>query len=116
MDIEKIRTYCLKKKRVTESFPFNETTLVFKVMNKIFCLLSLTPPHTVNLKCEPEYAIELREKYDEVTPGYHMNKKYWNTIDIAGRVPDKEIHSWIDHSYELVVSGLPRKDKAILDA
>lgn len=112
MDIEKIRNYCLRKTHVTESFPFNEETLVFKVMNKMFCLLSLTPPHSINLKCDPEFAIELREKYDAVQPGYHMNKQHWNTIDLDGSISNKEITHWIDHSYELVVKSLPKKERA----
>ncbi|MEW6196981.1 MAG: MmcQ/YjbR family DNA-binding protein [Bacteroidota bacterium] len=112
MDIEKIRNYCLKKPHVTEGFPFNEDMLVFKVMNKMFCLLNLTPPHTINLKCDPEFAIELREQYEAVKPGYHMNKKHWNTIELDGNIPDKEITAWINHSYELVVSSLPKKLKA----
>ncbi len=109
MDIEKIRNYCLRKPHVTEGFPFNEDTLVFKVMNKMFCLLNLTPPHTINLKCDPEFALELREQYDAVKPGYHMNKKHWNTIELDGSIQVKEITKWIDHSYELVAKSLPKK-------
>jgi len=80
-------------------------------MNKMFCLTNLDHPHSINLKCDPELAAELREKYKEVTPGYHMNKKYWNTIALGGTLPDKIILSWIDHSYELVVEGLPKKER-----
>lgn len=111
MDIEKLRNYCLRKKGVTEGFPFNEDTLVFKVMDKMFCLAILTPPISINLKCDPEFALELREKYDSVAPGYHMNKKHWNTISFDGRIPDKEILSWVDHSYDLVAGSLPKKIK-----
>ena len=111
MDIEKVRKYCLKKKGVTEGFPFDEDTLVFKVMSKIFCLTNLTPPLSINLKCDPEFAIELREKYDAVTPGYHMNKKHWNTITLDGSIQDKEILSWINHSYEIVIQGMTKKEK-----
>lgn len=111
MDIEKIRNYCLKKREVTESFPFDEETLVFKVCGKIFCLMNLIPPHNINLKCDPELALELREKYDEVTPGYHMNKNHWNTIALKGSVQPKELLKWIDHSYTLVVNSLPKKDR-----
>ncbi|MBA4406234.1 MmcQ-like protein [bacterium] len=111
MDIEKVRKYCLKKKKTTEGFPFGEDVLVFKVMNKMFCLANLTPPLTINIKCDPELAVELREKYDSVTPGYHMNKTHWNTISLDGSVQDREILKWIDHSYELIVTSLPKKDR-----
>ena len=105
MNIEQIREYSLMKKGVTEEFPFDEETLVFKVAGKIFLLASLESiPLQINLKCEPEKAIELREEFDSVQPGYHMNKKNWNTIYIDGSVPDKEVFSWIDHSYDLVVN------------
>jgi len=109
MNIEKVRKYCLMKKDVTESFPFNEDTLVFKVMGKMFCLTNLSRPFSINLKCEPELAYELREKYDGVTPGYHMNKKYWNTVSLVENISDKDILSWIDHSYDLVIAGLSKK-------
>ncbi len=114
MDIEKVRKYCLKKKGVTEGFPFGEETLVFKVMGKMFCLANLSRSFGINLKCDPELAIELRERYEGVTPGYHMNKKFWNTIDLDSNIPEKEILNWIDHSYEMVVNGLPKKVKAEL--
>lgn len=103
--------YCLKKKKVTEEFPFDEKTLVFKVMNKMFCLTNLDRPNNINLKCDPELAAEFRERYNEVTPGYHMNKKHWNTIALDGTLSDKVILNWIDHSYEIVVEGLPKKVK-----
>ena len=115
MDIEKVRNYCLKKKKTTEGFPFGEEVLVFKVMNKMFCLVNLDHPYTINLKCNPEYAVELREKYSAVTPGYHMNKTHWNTITLDGSIPDKEILCWIDNSYEIVVNSLPKKEKLMLD-
>jgi len=111
MDIEKVRKYCLKKKKATEGLPFGEDVLVFKVMNKMFCLANLNPPHTINLKCVPELAIELRERYDAVIPGYHMNKTHWNTIALNGSVADKEILNWIDHSYELIVASLPKEER-----
>ncbi|MBL1214445.1 MAG: MmcQ/YjbR family DNA-binding protein [Ignavibacteriae bacterium] len=116
MDIEIIRDYCLKKKGVTEGFPFGEGTLVFKVMNKLFCLSNLEPPISINLKCKPERVLELREKYEGVIPGYHMNKKHWNTIEINSGIPEKEILSWIDDSYNLVVDKLTQKDKKELDS
>ena len=111
MDIEVIREYCLKKKGVTEEFPFGEETLVFKVMDKIFILASLDSiPLQINLKCNPEKTIELREEYEAVQPGYHMNKKHWNTVIIDGSVPNKKILEWIDHSYKLVAAGLKKSD------
>ncbi|MCW8803385.1 MAG: MmcQ/YjbR family DNA-binding protein [Ignavibacteriaceae bacterium] len=112
MNIEQIREYCLKKKGVTEEFPFDEETLVFKVMGKMFLLASLDSiPLQFNLKCEPEKAIELREEYEAVQPGYHMNKKHWNTIIIDGSIPARNIHEWIDDSYNLVVKGLKKSDQ-----
>ena len=107
MNIEQIREYCLKKKSVAEGFPFDAETLVFKVAGKIFLLASLESiPLQINLKCEPEKAIELREEYDSVQPGYHMNKKHWNTIIVDGTVPSRKLFEWIDDSYNLVVGGL----------
>jgi predicted DNA-binding protein (MmcQ/YjbR family) len=103
MDIVTLREYCLSKKNVTEGLPFGEDTLVFKVKGKIFALANLDGDLSVNLKCDPSYALELREKYRSVIPGYHMNKKHWNTILLDGSVPDKEVFSWIDHSYDLVI-------------
>lgn len=111
MNIEQIREYCLKKKGVTEEFPFDEETLVFKVAGKIFLLASLESiPLQINLKCDPEIAIELREEYKSVQPGYHMNKKHWNTIIIDGSVPAKLVFEWINDSYNLVVAGLKKSD------
>jgi len=111
MNIEQIREYCMKKKGVTEDFPFDEETLVFKVANKIFLLASLESiPLQINLKCDPEKAIELREEYEVVQPGYHMNKRHWNTIIIDGSIPSKKIFAWIDDSYNLVLSGLKKSD------
>jgi predicted DNA-binding protein (MmcQ/YjbR family) len=103
MNIESLREYCISKKSVTESFPFDEETLVFKASGKIFALVSLEGDLNVNLKCNPALAIELRERYPSVIPGYHMNKKHWNTVIVDGSIPDKEIFSWIDHSYDLVM-------------
>lgn len=109
MDIEEVQKYCTTKKSVTESFPFDDTTLVFKVANKMFCLASLTPPLFINLKCDPEIAIELREKYEEVTPGYHMNKQNWNSVQLDGTLRNSQIEKWIDDSYNLIVASLPKK-------
>ena len=115
MNIETLREYCLSKKGTSESFPFGEVTLVFKVMSKMFALTNLDGDLTVNLKCDQEKAIELREKYPFVLPGYHMNKKHWNTIQITEFVPDKLIMKWVDHSYNLVVQSLTKKLKEELN-
>jgi predicted DNA-binding protein (MmcQ/YjbR family) len=110
MDIETLREYCISKYLVEESFSFNETTLVFKVGGKIFLLVDIdSRPLSFNVKCDPAKAIELREKHDCVTPGYHMNKQHWNTIICDGRVNSKTILSWVDDSYELVRGSLPKK-------
>lgn len=111
MNIEEFRDYCLSKKAVTESFPFDETTLVFKVAGKMFALTDTEPPFSINLKCDPERAPELREKYKSVLPGYHMNKQHWNTIEVDGSIPDKLLYEWIDHSYDLIVQSLPKAVK-----
>jgi len=102
MDIESLRLYCISKRDATECLPFGDDTLVFKVGGKIFALANLDGDPTVNLKCNPALAIELRERYSSVIPGYHMNKKHWNTIILDGSIPDKEVFAWIDHSYDLV--------------
>lgn len=115
MNIEELREYCLSKKGATEDFPFDETTLVFKVIGKMFALTDLESELSVNLKCDPDRAIELRERYSCVLPGYHMSKIHWNTIRIDGSVSDQQIHEWIDHSYDLVVSKLTKKLKAELE-
>ncbi len=107
MHIEEIREYCLGKAGVSESFPFDEVTLVFKVMGKMFLLASLDGDRSVNLKCDPETAIALREHYSSVLPGYHMDKRHWNTVLLDGSVSRSLLMEWIDHSYELVVAGLP---------
>ena len=103
MDIVTLRDYCISKDGASESFPFGEDTLVFKVNDKIFALVNLYGDLSINLKCDPAFAIELRERYQDVTAGYHMNKKHWNTVVMDGSVPEKEIFSWIDHSYDLVM-------------
>lgn len=105
MNTETIRDYCIAKDDTEECLPFDDETLVFKVKGKIFVLLSLTGEQSVNLKCNPSLAVDLRERYSAVTPGYHMNKKHWNTILLDGSIPDKEIFKWIDHSYDLVRAG-----------
>ena len=110
MNKESFREYCLSKKAVTESFPFDEVTLVFKVAGKMFALTSLDKPEfSVNLKCDPERSVELREAYDDVIAGFHMSKKHWNTITIEGNISNKMIIELVDHSYDLVVKGMTIK-------
>lgn len=109
MNIEQFRLYCLAKKMVTEEFPFDQHTLVFKVAGKMFALTGLNEDFRVNLKCNPEKAIELREQYEAVIPGYHMNKQHWNTVIMDDSIPDHGIKEMIDHSYSLVVDGLSKK-------
>jgi predicted DNA-binding protein (MmcQ/YjbR family) len=110
VNIEEFREYCLSKKYVTECFPFDNVTLVFKVANKMFALSGLEHhPSTVNLKCNPEKAIELRDQYNDIIEGYHMSKIHWNTITIEGGLSNEFIKELIDHSYDLVVQGLTKK-------
>jgi len=108
MNIESLRDFCLSLKGVTEEFPFDETTLVFKVMGKIFCLTDLEEDLAVNIKNDPDKIITIKEEHPAVVPGYHMNKKYWNTVYIDGSIPDALIKSWITESYDRVVQGLPK--------
>lgn len=110
-DIESFRNYCLNKLHVTEEFPFNEETLVFKVAGKMFALANVDEFNSINLKCDPERAIELREQYEAILPGFHMNKKHWNTVELDGTVPLKLIKEMIDDSYNLVVLSLPKKEQ-----
>ncbi|MFD0752094.1 MmcQ/YjbR family DNA-binding protein [Mucilaginibacter calamicampi] len=112
MNIEQVRDHCLAKPGATEGFPFDEDTLVFKVGGKMFLLISLSAAGSFNVKCEPELAVELRERHPEVKPGYHMNKKLWNTVDITGALSDKQLKEMIDQSYLLVFAGLPKKVQA----
>lgn len=112
MNIEDYRTYCLSKPGTTEETPFDENTLVFKVMGKMFALTDIMNFESVNLKCDPEVAIELREKYDGlVLPGYHMNKKHWNTVVMNAGLSDDLVKEWIDQSYDLVVSKMPQRQQ-----
>lgn len=111
MNIEELRDYCILLKGVTEEFPFDETTLVFKVAGKMFCLTDLEDKFAIALKNTPEKNMELREQYPAVKPGYHMSKKHWNTIDVDGSVPDDLLKDWIDESYDLVVLKLSRAEK-----
>jgi len=109
MDIEKIWKYCSQKNGVSESFPFNETTLVFKVVDKMFALFDVENFQSINLKCDPEKSIELREKYSGIVSGYHMNKKHWNTVSVNEDISDVLIYELIDHSYHLVYKSLSKK-------
>jgi predicted DNA-binding protein (MmcQ/YjbR family) len=109
MDLAEFREYCLNKPGATEGTPFGPEVLVFKVGGKMFALATLDDvPTTVNLKCDPDLALDLRDRYEQVRPGYHMNKKHWNTVEIEGGIPAVELRSMIDHSYELVVKSLPK--------
>ena len=116
MNIEEFRDYCLKKRGVTEEFPFDEFTLVFKVAGKMFALTNLDGDWNLALKCDPEKAIELREQYSEIRPGYHMNKIHWNTVQMNGSLSEKLVLELIDHSYELVVAKLPARLRNELSA
>lgn len=110
MNVEELRDYCLSLKGTTESFPFDEFSLVLKVQGKMFALIPLDNPETqIALKCDPEKAIALREEYSSVVPAWHFNKKHWNTVFIDNRLTRKLICEWIDNSYQLVVAGLPKK-------
>lgn len=108
MNIEELREFCLNLPSVSEECPFGPETLVFKVKNKLFALCSIENFRSINLKCEPEKAIQLREEYSQIKPGFHMNKKHWNTIEVEG-LSDSFLKSLVEDSYKLVVSGLPKK-------
>lgn len=109
MNLEEFRAYCLNLKGTSEGFPFDANTLVFKVMGKMFALTDVEEFTSVNLKCDPERAIELRESFSGILPGYHMSKKHWNTVRFQEDVSDKMVYELVDHSYELVVSSLTKK-------
>ncbi len=115
MNIESYRNYCLSKKGVTEEFPFDSNTLVYKVMGKMFALTDVDGFVSFNVKCDPELAIELREEYSGVLPGYHMSKKHWNTIVMDGSIPDDKALEWIDDSYQLVIQKLSKTLKEELN-
>ncbi len=116
MNIEDVREYCLSLKAVTEHFPFDDVTLVFKVMDKMFALMPLdTAEKSISLKCDPEKAIELRAKHSFITPAYHFNKKYWNTIFITSEIPDKLVKELILHSYDEVVKKFPKTKQKQLE-
>jgi len=114
LNLEQLREYCLSKPGVTEGLPFGEDTLVFKVGEKLFLLTSISLGNQFNVKCDPELAIELREHHSKIIPGYHMNKKLWNTVKMDGNLTDKQLIEMIDHSYEQVFKGLPKKAQEVL--
>ncbi|WP_221391903.1 MmcQ/YjbR family DNA-binding protein [Dyadobacter sp. NIV53] len=112
MNLESLRDYCLALPGVTEELPFGPDTLVFKVMGKVFLLTSLDSPSlSFNVKCDPEKAEDLRASYSDVQPGYHMNKKHWNTVHVTGSVSSEILFSWVKDSYDLIVSALPKRAK-----
>lgn len=112
MNIEQYRNFCLSFPGADEDLPFDENTLCFKVMGKIFSICNIEAFESINLKCDPVKAIELRERFPgDVIPGYHMNKKHWNTVNMKSNLPDELIREWITHSYNLVVAKLPKKDR-----
>ena len=114
LTIEELAIYCLNKKAAEKTFPFGPDTVVYKVMGKMFALHSSNEPvdsPSVNLKCDPDWSIMLRQHYTAVAPGYHMNKKHWNTVTLDGTIPGDEIREMIDHSYTLVVKSLKRSDR-----
>lgn len=116
MDIESLRDYCLAKKGSSEDLPFDDVTLVFKVLDKAFALTSLKGDDLrVNLKCDPEYAIELREEHADIIPGFHMNKKHWNSVYFERELDDRFLMSLIDHSYDLVVGKMTKAQKLVLE-
>ena len=115
MDLNILRKYCLNKRGATENFPFDERTLVFKVGSKIFAITDIkSPVFYISLKCDPYMAQDLRYSYSCIKPGYHLNKKHWNTVEIDGTLEDEQIFYLIDHSYDLVYKGLKKSEKDVL--
>lgn len=111
MNIESYRDFCLSFNGTSESFPFDTDTLVFKVMGKMFALTNVEIFESINLKCDPARAVQLRDEYEEIIPGWHMNKKHWNTVRVDGQLGDELIRELITHSYDLVVASLPNKEQ-----
>ena len=112
MNVESLREYCLSLPLATEDFPFDETTLVFRVVGKIFAMLDLERPDVVSLKCNPDYALQLREEHPEISGALHMNKKYWNQVNLSGHLEDEFVQGLVRHSYAEVVKKLTRKERA----
>lgn len=111
MNIEDLQQYCLKKPLTTQELPFDEVTLVFKVAGKMFALTSLEGDFAINLKCDPENAVLLREQYDSIKPAFHMNKTHWITVFVDGTISTNKILEWINDSYDLVVAKIPKKTR-----
>lgn len=109
MFLEELRAHCLQKTGVSEGFPFDQRTLVFKVFGKMFALMDVEEFDSVNLKCDPEKAVELRERFQAIQSGFHMNKKHWNTVRLYEDVDDSMLLELVDHSYDLVFASLPKK-------
>lgn len=116
MILETLRTYCLNKAFTSEHLPFDDKTLVFKAGSKMFALVGIIEANSVNLKCDPERAIDLRESYPEVQPGFHMSKKHWNTVSLKESLSDDFIFELIDHSYDLVYASLTKKERTALES
>ncbi len=116
MNIEDVREYCMSLKGATEGFPFDDTSLVFKVMGKMFALLDLESANYIALKCDPEYALELRERYNAIQGAFHFNKKYWNSVLLDSDADDELIRHLIKHSYEEVIKKFTKKMRAEYDA
>lgn len=115
MNLEQFRNYCLSKPGATEDLPFDESTLCFKVGGKIFAIADLDNHDFVNLKCDPAKALELREEFPcMVRPGYHMNKKHWNSVSVEDNIPVERITEWVDHSYQLVMEKLTKSERELL--
>ncbi len=115
MERDDLRMYCLSKKSAVEEFPFGEDPAVFKVMGKIFALLPLQEPLTISLKCDPDFALILRETYPAVTGAWHLNKRHWNGVAIDGSIPDEDIYTWIDHAYDQIVKSLTKAQRQMLN-
>ncbi|MCH8904626.1 MAG: MmcQ/YjbR family DNA-binding protein [Bacteroidetes bacterium] len=111
MNIEEFRDFCLAKEGTDEGMPFDDQVLVLKVAGKMFALTNIDNFESINLKCDPVLALELRENYSEVRPGWHMNKKHWNTVSLQGKLSDEQVYEWIDHSYEMVVQSLNGQER-----
>lgn len=115
MNREQLHAYVMGKKATEETFPFGDQAAVFKVLGKMFALMPVDDPLSISLKCDPDFAEVLRDTYDAVQPGYHMNKQHWNTVTIDGTIPDDEIEEMVDESYRLVVTKMTKKDQKKLD-
>lgn len=115
MNIEQFREFCLSFPGTSESLPFGPDTLVYKVGNKMFALTDIDAFSSINVKCDPEHAIDLRGRYPEIKPGYHMNKRHWNTIDITTTINDEQYFVWIKNSYDLVYKKLTKREKLLIE-